>query len=498
MLFSTDERAEWRRWFRVPRISLFHLAAQNRQRALLCHNASGVDQLYAWELGGALRPLTANVNGVRLGTISADGQTVYYLEDAQGGQIGHFFRVGFDGEDRRDLTPDWPAYTSFYVAECASGRFYGFMTYNQLGSQMFVVDAAAGGTPHLRYESEALSLGPYLSYDGELAVVMALDERGHTLESYDVRSGQRVAAIASPALIEPAGFAPRPHDMRFLATSFESGLRRPFWWNARTGERRDLTLSTESVIPLDWSSDAQQIVYTTYGLSGTRTAVTHLKTGETAPFDWLDQHSVEAAHWQSGALWTLAQQYHQPPTVRRGAQVVLQAADLADVPQLPRVTVSYRGLLAHYAQPSELHVVLLHVDEFAVPQRWLPMVNAWLSVGAAVSVWFSLVNHGVVSGAVSGRELVERDAAELRAALQQLEAPPRRLLIGRQLAALTAQTLPAAGRVLIDPPSGTQPAADSPTLILDADNAPPAPDRDEQIMARVLAWWEAVSATGAR
>jgi hypothetical protein len=209
---------------------------------------------------------------------------------------------------------------------------------------------------------------------------------------------------------------------------------------------------------------------------------------------------VEAAHWQSGALWTLAQQYHQPPTVRRGAQVVLQAADLADVPQLPRVTVSYRGLLAHYAQPSELHVVLLHVDEFAVPQRWLPMVNAWLSVGAAVSVWFSLVNHGVVSGAVSGHELVERDAAELRAALQQLEAPPRLLLIGRQLAALTAQTLPANGRVLIDPPSpsGTQPAADSPTLILDADNAPPAPDRDEQIMARVLAWWEAVSATGVR
>ncbi len=490
----------WQRWFRAPRISLFHVAAQNRQRALICHDASDAPQLYAYELGGTPRQLTFDPLGVSHGTISADGRTVYYLRPSddpqdEGSGAGHLWRVGFDGDDPRPLTPDWPPYLLLSVAESASGAFYGFTVYDG-NTQTFVVDARRGGAPHLRYESGALSVGPYLSYDGELAVMAELGEAGDALESYDVRAGERVARLDGLSALEPAGFPPRPHDMRLLATALVEGLCRPFWWNARTGERRDLSFPhAGSVALLDWSSDAEQVVYTAYGAAGMQTAVVNLKTGASAAFDWLDGRCVDAAHWHTGELWTLTQRYHEPPAIWRGAQVALT---VGDAPALPPVTIAQHGSLTHYAQPSDLHVVIAHEDAHGLPQRYLPLVGAWLSVGAAVSVWFSLANVGMVAGEAEGRAAPEQDAGALAEALAGLDLPPRRLLIGTGRAALTVLRLPAVGRVLIDPSEPFERARDgTPTLTLTAQNVPLAPDRDEQIMERALAWWATLSATGA-
>ncbi len=452
-------------------------------------------QLYAYELGGVPRQLTFEPQGVPLGTISADGLTVYYLrladDDTSG---GHLWRVGFDGSDPRPLTPDWPPYPLLAVTECASGAFYGFTVFDGY-SQTFVVDARRGGAPHLRYESAAPSIGPYLSYDGELAVMAELSEAGDALESYDVRTGERVARLDGLTALEPAGFPPRPHDMRLLSTALVDGLRCPFWWNARTGERRDLSFPhAGSVALLDWSNDAEQVVYTAYSAAGVQTAVVSLKTGASAVFDWLNGCCVDAAHWHAGELWTLTQRYHEPPAIWRGGQVALTVGEAS---ALPPVTIAQHGSLTHYAQPSDLHVVIAHEDAHGLPQRYLPLVGAWLSVGAAVSVWFSLANMGMMAGEADGRAMPEQDADALAKALAMLDLPPRRLLIGTGRAALTVLRLPAVGRVLIDPPEPFERARDgTPTLTLTAQTVPLAPDRDEQIMGRALAWWATLSATG--
>lgn len=487
----------WQRWFRLPRITLFHVATQDHQRALLCHDASGTPQLYAYELGGTPRQLTDEPSGVLLGTISADGRTVYYqrlADDDTGG--GHLWRVGFDGSNPQPLTPEWPSYPLLAIAECASGAFYGFTVFDGY-SQTFVVDARRGGTPHLRYESAAPSVGPYLSYDGELAVMAEFTDADDALESYDVRTGERVARLSGLNSLEPASFPPRAADMRFLATALSDGLRRPFWWNARTGERRDLTFPhAGSIAPLDWSSDAEQIVYMAYGTTGAQTAVVNLKTGASAAFDWLDGRCVDAAHWHAGELWTLAQRYHEPPAIWRGGQAALS---LGDAPPLPPVTITQRSSLMHYAQPSSpLHVVIAHGDEYGLPQRYQPLVGAWLSVGATVSVWHSWAHEGMLAGEGDGRATPEQDASALLAALAEFDLPPQRLLIGTRHAAPTAQRLPALGRILIDPDNPFERTRDgTPTLTLTVYNVPPAPDRDEQIMGRALAWWATLSATGA-
>jgi pimeloyl-ACP methyl ester carboxylesterase len=320
-------------YFRAARMAWVQLAAQNPARGLLCHNASGTYQLYALDTDTwQARQITHAPNDTLLAAISADGQHIYYLENAQGGQIGHLFRVNYDGSDAQDLTPDWAAYTSFYVACSHSGAFYGFMTANQYGYQMFVVDARSGAQPHLRYESEAMSLGPFLSYDAELAVVAAADDTGAlALESYDVRTGQRVQRLAAAAgSVQPAGFAQRPHDMRFAAVDRQGDWERPFLWNARTGERHNLqwgdTLGDIHV--LDWTPDAQRLLLACHHLGRQRLLEYDLKQHTLAYVPGFSDDMVMAAHYHRGGVLALAQNLAQPPRLLLDGRAVFALDDL--------------------------------------------------------------------------------------------------------------------------------------------------------------------------
>jgi Tol biopolymer transport system component len=69
---------------------------------------SSVCQLYAWDVPtGELRQLTDRPEGVLFGGLSPDGCYVYYLEDRQGNEIGHFVRVPFEGARHRISPPRW-------------------------------------------------------------------------------------------------------------------------------------------------------------------------------------------------------------------------------------------------------------------------------------------------------------------------------------------------------------------------------------------------------
>jgi hypothetical protein len=265
LLFDLSPTAQWRNLLNAPRLIWVQYAAQAPQRALACIQQAGIAQLHAWDVTtGDLRPLTQFPRDTLQAAISADGEQVYYHYDAQGGQIGHIFRKRWDGEGTaEDLTPSLPAYISFYVNECYSGRLLGFMAVNQDGVQMFALDAQSGGTPHLRYESEAFALGPFLSYDGEISVIASTegapeDLYQYSLTSYNTLEGRKLHLLKDDsASILPLGFVPRPDDMRFLA--LHQG--RPLWWNTRTGETRYLDTPLEGdLTPLDWSSDAQSLV----------------------------------------------------------------------------------------------------------------------------------------------------------------------------------------------------------------------------------------------
>src|SRR5262249_33140847 len=135
--------------------------------------------------------------------------------------------------------------------------------------QIYVIDDSGAklGTPRLIYQNRALSFGPALSYNGELAVVMT-SERAQkpqfSLLAFDLATGNQIAELwdGLETSVGMVGLSPVSGDFRVLAASDRTGFRHPLLWNPRTGERVDLPIGDlmGDILPLDWSSDGQRIL----------------------------------------------------------------------------------------------------------------------------------------------------------------------------------------------------------------------------------------------
>jgi dipeptidyl aminopeptidase/acylaminoacyl peptidase len=269
MLKELDLRADapWKLRFRAPAIVWTSVASQNPKRGLVCTNKDGIYQLYSWNVEtGELRQATQQGAGLLQGSISADGEWIYYLKDDQGNELGHYVRVPFNGGEAEDISPDMPKYASFYLSESPSGNLVGFTAAAmEWGFRIYVVDKA--GKICFTYENASLSVGPNLSYDGTIAVIATTEKSGTTdtmLEAYDIASGQKLGELddGKTVSISPIGFIPRANDERYLAISTTSGFARPLIWHPRTGERRDIALPEleGEVYPWDWSEDGRYLL----------------------------------------------------------------------------------------------------------------------------------------------------------------------------------------------------------------------------------------------
>ena len=95
--------AIWRKRFRAADISWAVIAQQNPERGLVCTNRDGIYQLYAWNIStGELRQVTHQPAGVIFGMISSDGNSLYFLKDQDGNEIGHYARVPFSGGEAEE------------------------------------------------------------------------------------------------------------------------------------------------------------------------------------------------------------------------------------------------------------------------------------------------------------------------------------------------------------------------------------------------------------
>lgn len=251
----------------VPTIASFQIAQRRPDRAIACHNGTGVYQFYAWDIPeNTLRQLTHNAHGATVGTLSADGERFYYLEDAQGGGIGHYFCMGWDGTNAHDITPNIPAYLSYYITESLDGRALSFMVYNQDGAQVFVRPVGSQDV-FIHFQSTGVLLGGFLSYKGEVCVVATNDHDTSSLdfrlEAYTVRDGKRLRALAESDAF-PIGFARAQDNVRFLATTPTENGERPLVWIPVSGEQYTMAYPRKygDIKPLDWSQDGWHLLIT--------------------------------------------------------------------------------------------------------------------------------------------------------------------------------------------------------------------------------------------
>ena len=270
-----DDSAPWKQRFRASRIFWTTLAAQQPACGLVASNLSGIVQLYAWDVPtGTLTQLTQRPQGQVMGALSSDGRYVYYHDDAEGNEIGHFVRIPFEGGPPEDITPQMPLYASFGLEHSRSGNLLALLIAAPEGFTLYLMEHTADDTltaPRQLYRSANIIVGLSLSYNGDLAVIGSTEGSG-TLQSHllalDTRTGQQVAELRDGAesSLRPGAFSPVSGDDRILATTDRSGVARPLIWNPRTGERSELAIEAleGEVIPSDWSRDGKQILLTQF------------------------------------------------------------------------------------------------------------------------------------------------------------------------------------------------------------------------------------------
>src|SRR5215204_1402167 len=138
---QTGDAAPWKQRFRAPTIVWTQLAKRARDRGLACGNKSGVYQLYAWDVPtGELRQVTHRKAGVVSGTLSPDGRYIYYMDDKQGNEIGHYVRVPFAGGQPEDISPQMPLYASWSLAVNMEGNLLGFTTADDKGFHTYAME----------------------------------------------------------------------------------------------------------------------------------------------------------------------------------------------------------------------------------------------------------------------------------------------------------------------------------------------------------------------
>lgn len=121
----TDNTAmpDWEKRFRAPRVGLPDWAEDAPDRSLFVSNATGTYELYAWDRAtGTQRQATDRPNGTTDGTLSPDGEWIWWFSDTDGDEFGTWVRQPFAGGPDEPATPGWSPRTPPGSPSAATGR----------------------------------------------------------------------------------------------------------------------------------------------------------------------------------------------------------------------------------------------------------------------------------------------------------------------------------------------------------------------------------------
>ncbi|WP_165986048.1 prolyl oligopeptidase family serine peptidase [Streptomyces sp. YIM 98790] len=257
----------WEQRFRAPRVGLPEWAPDAPDRCLFVSNASGTFELYAWDRAtGTQRQATRRPNGTVDGTLTPDGEWLWWFNDHDGDEFGIWMRQPFHGG------PDEPALPGLepsYPAGLAIGRdgtvVVGRIT-DEHGSTVHVARPGAGHVEIYRHRQSAGVGG--VSRDGSLLAVEHT-EHGDAMHSAvrvlrldgtpvaeldDTRGGTRELGLTVH------GFAPVAGDPRLLLGHQRRDRWEPMIWNPLTGETLDLAPGLPGDVHAEWYPDGSALL----------------------------------------------------------------------------------------------------------------------------------------------------------------------------------------------------------------------------------------------
>ncbi|MFF7410050.1 S9 family peptidase [Streptomyces lydicus] len=262
-----DAVPDWEKRFRAPRIGLPDWAEDAPDRSLFVSNATGTFELYAWDRAtGRQRQVTDRPNGTTDGTLSPDGEWIWWFSDTDGDEFGVWMRQPFTGGSDEPATPGLaPSYPGGLAIGRDGTAVVGRST-DEDGSTVHLVRPGQPPVEIYRHR-ESAGVGD-LSHDGSL---IALE---HTEHGDAMHSAIRVVRPDGSAVAElddtnggteelglsVMGFAPVDGDSRLLVGHQRRGRWEPMIWDPLTGVETPLEIDLPGDVGADWYPDGSALL----------------------------------------------------------------------------------------------------------------------------------------------------------------------------------------------------------------------------------------------
>ncbi|NEA55577.1 prolyl oligopeptidase family serine peptidase [Streptomyces sp. SID13666] len=263
----TAAMPEWEKRFRAPRVGLPEWAEDAPQRCLFVSNATGTYELYAWDrTTGERRQATDRPNGTTEGTLSRDGEWVWWFSDTDGDEFGVWMRQPFGGGEDEPATPGLDASYPAGLALGADGTVVIGRSTDDEGTSVHVVRPGAAPVEIYRH-AESAGVGD-LSEDGTLLVIE------HTEHGDAMHGALRVVRLDGSTVAELddsrggteelgldcLGFAPVAGDTRLLVGHQRAGRWLPMVWDVTTGEETALAIDLPGDVSAEWYPDGSALL----------------------------------------------------------------------------------------------------------------------------------------------------------------------------------------------------------------------------------------------
>jgi dienelactone hydrolase len=264
---SPEVTARWQARFRAPRVSLPDWAQHAPHRNVYSSDLSGVVEQYAWDRETDIhRQVTDRPNGTLSGTLSPDGETIWWFADTDGDEFGIWmtqpFAGGPDAVAVPEVGPAYPAGLEVGRTLVAVGRS------TDDGSELWL--APAGGPARMVYRHPDPASVDALTRDDELLVISHSE---HGDPRYPALRVLRAADTTeeAPAVVaekwdgEGRGlhaleFGPLPDDRRLLVGHERRGREELLIWDVESDSETEIVLDLPGDVTAGFYPDGSALL----------------------------------------------------------------------------------------------------------------------------------------------------------------------------------------------------------------------------------------------
>jgi dienelactone hydrolase len=319
----------WEARFRARRVGLPDWALDRPERAVVAATTEqGVLEQHSWQVGDEeLRQATSRPDGTADGTISPDGEWLWWFDDDKGDERGVWRRQPFGSAPDAGVE-DATGLPAAYSSGLALGHAVAVVGSSDDGYGVRVHAVrrpATGGAPtaQLLYEHAEEAYVGDLSRDEQL-VVLAHSEHGDSRHPAlrVLRLDDAVTTVADlwdgPGKgLHPTGFSPVAGDPRLLVVHERGGVPALLVWDPVTGSQSEVPVDAPGeVTDADWWPDARSVLVALDHEARTTLVRVDLANGTTTPVGPRSGTVTASTTRHDGAVWATWSSAAQPSTVR--------------------------------------------------------------------------------------------------------------------------------------------------------------------------------------